>query len=326
MTGAIRTSKEQRSMSYPPILEAIKSQFETRLRSTAAASQGPQSLLEAMSYSLLVGGKRVRPVLLLATREMFPPGGVDPIPAACAIEFIHTYSLIHDDLPAMDNDDYRRGKPTSHKCFGEAMAILAGDALLTEAFGMLARAYRDSGDPAAVKVIAEIATAAGSAGMVGGQVLDTLSPERSPELAALERTHRMKTGALLLAPVRCGAILGGATTAELEALTRFGRMIGLAFQVVDDILDVVGTRETLGKTAGKDQVQGKATYPALMGLQDSRRYALELTDAARSALAPFGGRAEPLYAMARFISDQPSLFGNARSCEPARSSQAKASP
>jgi geranylgeranyl diphosphate synthase type II len=224
------------------------------------------------------------------------------LPAACAMEMIHTYSLIHDDLPAMDDDDFRRGNPTNHKVYGEATAILAGDALLTEAFILLSRP-EEGGDPVArLKVICEIAHASGSRGMVGGQVVDMESEGRGEiDLATLSYIHTHKTGALIRASVRSGAILGGATVESLAALTRYGDAIGLAFQIADDILDVEGTTEELGKDAGSDQARGKATYPALVGLEASKARAQELVQMALDALAPFDERAEPLRAIASYI-------------------------
>ena len=237
----------------------------------------PASLHGSMRYSVFAGGKRVRPVLLLAACEAVG-GEVEPaLPAACAMEMIHTYSLIHDDLPAMDDDDFRRGNPTNHKVYGEATAILAGDALLTEAFILLSRS-EDAGDASArLRVIHEIARAAGSRGMVGGQVVDMESEGKGAiDLAILSYIHTHKTGALIRASVRAGAILGGAKEQGLEALTRYGDAIGLAFQIADDILDVEGTTEQLGKDAGSDQARGKATYPALVGLDASKQRAQEL--------------------------------------------------
>ena len=262
----------------------------------------PASLHGSMRYSVFAGGKRVRPILLLAACEAV--GGQVPaaLPAACAMEMIHTYSLIHDDLPAMDDDDFRRGNPTNHKVYGEATAILAGDALLTEAFILLARS-EDGPHPAArLRVIHEIAHASGSRGMVGGQVVDMESEGKGEiDLATLSYIHTHKTGALIRASVRAGAILGGASTESLAALTRYGEAIGLAFQIADDILDVEGTTEELGKDAGSDQARGKATYPALVGLEASKARAEELVQMALDALARFDERAEPLRAIASYI-------------------------
>lgn len=288
-------------MKYPRVLEAQREKVEEALKSAVAGCAGPKPLLEAMAYSLLAGGKRVRPVLLLATAGVFPPASLDPMPTACALEFIHTYSLIHDDLPPMDNDDYRRGKLTSHKKFGEALAILAGDALLTEAFGLIVRSYPDEGGRLAAELIAELSAAAGADGMVGGQVLDML--DRGPPLAReeLERVHRMKTGALIVAAVRCGAILCRAGEPERLALDRYAQRIGLAFQVADDYLDVVGSKEQLGKSVQKDETRKKTTFSSLLGLQASRDYARVLAEEAKRELLVFGESAEALRSMAEFI-------------------------
>ena len=266
-----------------------------------AGGELPASLHGSMRYSVFAGGKRVRPVLLMAACEAVGGDLQQALPAACAMEMIHTYSLIHDDLPAMDDDDFRRGSPTNHKVFGEATAILAGDALLTEAF-ILFSGSGEGIDPAArLRVIHEIAYAAGSRGMVGGQMVDMESEGKEVDLATLSYIHTHKTGALIRASVRAGAILGGATQQGLDALTRYGDAIGLAFQIADDILDVEGTTEELGKDAGSDQARGKATYPALVGLEASKGRARELVQMALDALAPFDERAEPLRAIASYI-------------------------
>lgn len=266
-----------------------------------AGAELPASLHGSMRYSVFAGGKRVRPILLLAACEAVGGTLETALPAACAMEMIHTYSLIHDDLPAMDDDDFRRGNPTNHKVFGEATAILAGDALLTEAFILLSR--EDGGDPhARLKVIHEIAGASGSRGMVGGQQVDMESEGKHDiDLPLLSYIHTHKTGALIRASVRAGAILGGASDDQLRKLTRFGEAIGLAFQIADDILDVEGTTEQLGKDAGSDEARGKATYPALVGLEASKERARELVDMALAALENFDERAEPLRAIASYI-------------------------
>ncbi|HBA89190.1 MAG TPA: polyprenyl synthetase [Geobacter sp.] len=262
----------------------------------------PASLHGSMRYSVFAGGKRVRPVLLLAACEAVGGTVKSALPAACAMEMIHTYSLIHDDLPAMDDDDFRRGNPTNHKVFGEATAILAGDALLTEAFILLA-GDGEGIDPAArLRVIHEIAYAAGSRGMVGGQMVDMESEGKEEiDLATLSYIHTHKTGALIRASVRAGAIIGGAGEERLALLSRYGEAIGLAFQIADDVLDVEGTTEELGKDAGSDQARGKATYPALVGLEASKARACELVDMALQALESFDDRAEPLRAIASYI-------------------------
>ena len=230
------------------------------------------------------------------------------LPVACALECIHTYSLIHDDLPAMDDDDFRRGRPTSHKVFGEANAILAGDALLTEAFRLLADPVANVGhDPAVLlRVIEAVARCAGSQGMVGGQVVDMEAEGQPIDLATLQYIHTRKTGALFLASIQAGAWLGGGNDRQVAALTRYGETAGLAFQIADDILDIVGDQATLGKDVGSDQARGKATYPALLGLSEARRRAEELRDLALAALESLDSGAEPLRAIARYIVDRTS--------------------
>lgn len=264
----------------------------------SAADAAAGRLHEAMRYSLLGGGKRLRPVLALAACEAV--GG--PLEAAmdfaCAIEMIHTYSLIHDDLPCMDDDDLRRGRPTNHKIYGEAIATLAGDALLTDAFWVLAKS---AAPPAALlATVAELAAAAGSAGMVAGQAIDLLGEGRTMTMEELEYLHRRKTGALFIAAVRGGARLGGAGEAQLEALEAYARALGLAFQVIDDILDVEASTEQMGKRTGKDLAHGKNTYPGLIGLDQSWRFARELECRAHQALDGFDQRAEPLRSLASF--------------------------
>ncbi|HEV3331579.1 MAG TPA: farnesyl diphosphate synthase [Bryobacteraceae bacterium] len=260
----------------------------------------PETIHRALRYSLFAGGKRIRPILCIeAARSVArPPGGI--VAAACSLELIHTYSLIHDDLPALDNDDYRRGKLTNHKVFGEAMAILAGDALLTLAFQVLAQL--DSPPDRKTRLIAELATAAGTVGgMIGGQVADLEGEGKPPDAALLESIHRAKTGALLRASTRMGAIFAGATTAQYEALSCYGEHIGLAFQIVDDILDVEESSEALGKTAGKDAAQHKITFPAVYGLEASRRMAEEECARAHQVLDLFGKSAAGLHELADLI-------------------------
>ena len=286
-------------MPYPPELESLRVRSEAGLQALFAGCDGPDRLREAMAYSLFAGGKRLRPALVVAARELFKTPGADPMPAACALEFIHTYSLIHDDLPAMDDDDLRRGLPTNHVRFGQALAILAGDGLLTEAFGLLARHYPDQ--PCAIRLVGELATAAGAAGMVGGQVLDVDQAGQSLDRAGLESIHRLKTGALMVAAVRCGGLLGGADEGALTDLTAYGRAVGLAFQVADDVLDVIGDRSQLGKTAGKDAAQGKNTYVGLLGLQGAQAETVALTRLAEERIIRFGPRAAPLRALAGYI-------------------------
>jgi len=262
----------------------------------------PASLHRAMRYSIFAGGKRLRPVLLLAACEAV---GGDPraaLPAACAVEMVHTYSLVHDDLPAMDDDDFRRGRPTSHRVFGEATAILAGDGLLTQAFIQLSNG--DYPPELAVKLVGILAHAIGSQGMVGGQVADMEAEGREVELPLVEYIHAHKTGALLLACVQLGALVGGADEEALRALTRYGEAAGLAFQIADDILDVTGTLEEIGKDAGSDQARNKATFPAVLGVEAARRRAGELQQLALDAIRPLGERARPLAAIADYIVDR----------------------
>lgn len=260
----------------------------------------PTTLHQAMRYSLFAGGKRMRPALVLAAAQACGGRVADALPLACAVECIHTYSLVHDDLPAMDNDDYRRGKPTNHKVFGEGIAILAGDALLTQAFEIAAQArswprypHRD--------LILEIAYASGSLQLIAGQVADLEGEGRKTTPAQLKYIHERKTSALLCCSARLGGMSANGSPAQLRALTDFGYHVGLAFQVIDDILDVTQTSEKLGKTAGKDTRAQKATYPAIVGLEKSRKIATQLTDKAFAALRPFRGRAVALEALAEFL-------------------------
>lgn len=264
----------------------------------------PHSLHKSMRYSVFAGGKRVRPILMLAACQAVGGDTERAIPAACAMEMIHTYSLIHDDLPAMDDDDFRRGNPTNHKVFGEAIAILAGDALLTEAFRLISNpAFAAGCDPVArLAVIHEIANCAGSCGMVGGQVVDMESEGKSDiDLPTVQYIHTHKTGALIKASVVAGALLGGADEQKLAAITRYGEAAGLAFQIADDILDIEGTTEEIGKDAGSDVARGKATYPAVMGLAAAKVEAKAMMDEAMRALDVFAGEADPLREIAAYI-------------------------
>lgn len=263
----------------------------------------PQGLHKAMHYSLFAGGKRLRPVLVLAASAAVGGSEAEALNTACAFECVHTYSLIHDDLPAIDNDDLRRGRPTCHKAFGEATAILAGDALLTVAFELVARTKTRSA-ARLVKVISELSRAAGSMGMIGGQMVDIESEGTAVSFPVLEYIHIHKTGELILAAVRCGAILGGADRAQMDALSKYARGIGLAFQIADDILDVEGSAEEMGKNTGGDELKGKATYPALIGLDESRARAEELVSMAVASLEGFDAKADPLRAIARYIVDR----------------------
>jgi len=263
-------------------------------------SAPPESIHKAMRYSLFAGGKRIRPILCMAAAEAVSdaPEGIES--AACALELIHTYSLIHDDLPALDNDDLRRGRPTCHKVFGEAIAILTGDALLTLAFQVLSQI--DCAAERRVRLMEELATAAGTVGgMIGGQVSDLEGEGKPPDAALLDSIHRAKTGALLRASLRMGGIYGGADQDQLNALSCFGEHVGLAFQIVDDVLDVEQSSEALGKTAGKDAEQHKITFPAVYGLERSRQMAAQQRAAAHQALRPLGERAERLRQLADLI-------------------------
>ena len=263
-------------------------------------STKPATIHKAMRYSLFAGGKRMRPALVLAAAAACGGRETDALPLACAVECIHTYSLVHDDLPAMDNDDYRRGKLTNHKVFGEGIAILAGDALLTQAFEIAAQArswprysHRD--------IVSEIAKASGSLQLIAGQVADLEGEGKKTSIAQLKYIHERKTSALLCCSARFGGMSANCSVAQLKALTDFGYHVGLAFQVIDDILDVTQTSEKLGKTAGKDTKAQKATYPSIVGLEKSRKIAADLTSKAFAALKPFKGKAVALEALAEFL-------------------------
>ena len=266
-----------------------------------AEDVAPFSIHKAMRYSVFAGGKRIRPILAIASARAVSDSADAVENAAATLEMIHTYSLIHDDLPAMDNDDLRRGRPTCHKVFGDALAILAGDALCTLAFEVLSR-LREIGAERKVRLIEELGRASGTVGgMIAGQVHDIEGEGRTPSAPLLEQIHRAKTGALLRASVRMGAIYGGATPEELESLTDYGERVGLAFQIVDDILDVEQTSEKLGKTAGKDQEQQKITFPAVFGLERSRQMAEQERLNAHAALQNFDDRADRLRQLADLV-------------------------
>jgi geranylgeranyl diphosphate synthase type II len=288
-------------MKLPPFFEEDRRLVDAELeRLLPAENKRPSLIHQAMRYSVFAGGKRIRPILCLEAFRIFSSKTAAVLPVACALEFIHTYSLIHDDLPALDNDDLRRGRPTCHKQFGEAMAILAGDALLTLAFETLSSAPVPPAER--VALIREIASAAGTRdGMVGGQVadLEAEGKEVTPEM--LEYIHRSKTAALIRASILSGAIAGGASRGDQDLLRTFGGLIGWAFQVTDDILDVEESSAALGKTAGKDQAQKKATYPALFGLTKSHEFARELATRAMGALETFGARAANLRELGEFL-------------------------
>ncbi|HSB07695.1 MAG TPA: farnesyl diphosphate synthase [Thermodesulfobacteriota bacterium] len=265
----------------------------------------PISLHQAIRHSLFAGGKRIRPILSIASFEAVGGKGDGILPFACALEMIHTYSLIHDDLPAMDNDDYRRGKPTCHKLFGEAIAILAGDGLLAEAFRLMShRSHWDPlpcGQEVALDMIHEVAQAAGISGIVGGQVVDIESEGKEVDLATVQYIHSHKTGAMIKASVKVGAGLGGGDEETLKVFAYYGEKAGHAFQIADDILNVVGKAELMGKKTGSDRSRGKATYPSVLGLEESKRKARELVESAIDALIPYGPEADPLRDIARFI-------------------------
>lgn len=266
----------------------------------------PMTLHESMRYSLFAGGKRVRPILAIAAAEAVGTPTKAILPIASSLELIHTYSLIHDDLPAMDNDDYRRGKPTNHKVYGEALAILAGDALLTLAFDLCSRRdLLDRLDPLRqVHIIHELAVGAGNLGMVGGQVLDIQAENKDIDLATLQTMHTHKTGMLIRAAVRMGAIAASATPLQLERLTGYAEDVGLAFQIADDVLNVTGTREQLGKNANTDAQRGKKTYPTFYGVEGARALAEQCTNRAINRLETFDAKADPLRELARYITSR----------------------
>ena len=263
----------------------------------------PSTIHKAMRYPVFAGGKRLRPILCIAASEACGGAIEDAMPAACAVELVHTYSLVHDDLPCMDDDDLRRGRPTTHKVFGEATAVLTGDALLTEAFALVAQTP-DTNRYTARDYVTELARAGDSRRLIGGQILDLEGEGRELTKRDLVRIHEAKTAALLTASLRLGGMSANATPAKLQALTDFGYNLGLAFQVIDDILDVTQSTETLGKTAGKDAAVDKATYPAILGLDRSRKEAHLLTNKALDALKTFGSQAYYLKAIAHHLLDR----------------------
>jgi geranylgeranyl diphosphate synthase, type II len=289
----------------------VKKYFERRRRQVDEAlerwlvdeNEFPPQVHRAMRYSLFAGGKRLRPILSLAAAEAVGGRATESLPIACALELIHTYSLIHDDLPSMDNDDLRRGMPTSHKVFGEAVAILAGDALLTEAFQLLTRPDLMKKIPQGrrLKAIHVIALGAGSRGMVGGQVMDIAAEGKEMKPEVLEYIHSHKTGALIAASIVAGGLVGGGSSREIQALEKYGRKLGLAFQIIDDLLDVQGDESELGKAVRKDQGKGKATYPALFGVENSRKQAERCIEGAIAHLRSFNGSANPLRSIAKYI-------------------------
>jgi geranylgeranyl diphosphate synthase type II len=298
------SSQPESSFDLSTYLAKRKEAIEVALDSAVPVIY-PEKIYEAMRYSLLAGGKRLRPILCLASCELAGGTTSMAMPTACALEMIHTMSLIHDDLPAMDNDDYRRGKLTNHKVYGEDIAILAGDGLLTYAFEFIATKTENVPPQQVLQTIAHLARASGAAGLVGGQVVDLESEGKTDvSLETLNYIHAHKTGALLEACVVCGAILASASEADLQRLSRFAKNIGLAFQIIDDILDITATQEELGKTAGKDVQAGKVTFPSLWGIDESRRQASQLVAEAKDQLAVFGSKALPLLAIADFITSR----------------------
>lgn len=280
--------------------ERIKLIEAALLKELGAETALVPRLAESMEYSLMAGGKRLRPILVMAAADAVGARGTDFVQAACGIEMIHTYSLIHDDLPAMDNDDYRRGKLTNHKVFGEALAILAGDALLTQAFEVI---LRQQGVPAQVllEVLREMSIAAGPNGMVGGQVIDMLSEGKRISMEELRKMHMGKTGALFRAAIRSGAILGGASEAQLAALTTYADCFGLAFQITDDILDVVGDEAVIGKPVGSDERNEKSTYVTLTSLDKAKKLAADTVQQALEALEIFGDEAKFLRDLVKML-------------------------
>lgn len=304
LVSEMQSPQPESSFNLIAYLAERKATIEVALDSAIPVAY-PEKIYEAMRYSLLAGGKRLRPILCLATCELLGGTVEMAMPTACALEMVHTMSLIHDDLPAMDNDDYRRGRLTNHKVYGEDIAILAGDGLLSYAFEFIAANTRNVPPQQVLQVIARLGHTVGAAGLVGGQVVDLESEgltEVSEETLTFIHTH--KTGALLEACVVCGAVLAGAEVADLQRLSRYAQNIGLAFQIIDDILDVTSTSEELGKTAGKDVEAKKVTYPSLWGLEASERQAKQLVEEAKAELASFGEKATPLLAIADFITSR----------------------
>lgn len=288
-------------------LEDTRQEIDRFLESVVPDARTPPTTLhESMRYSLFAGGKRVRPILTVAAAQAVAPSAKGILPVASSLELIHTYSLIHDDLPAMDNDDYRRGKLTNHKVYGDAMAILAGDALLTLAFDLCSDPdLVDSMDSSRqVRLIHELAHGSGNLGMVGGQVLDIQAENQDIDLATLQNIHVHKTGKLIRAAVRMGAICAGASPTELASLTAYAEDVGLAFQIADDVLNVTGTREELGKNANTDAQRGKKTYPTFYGVDGARKLAADCTDRALSRLSKFDGKADALRELAKYITSR----------------------
>ena len=301
----LQKMKEQATFNLEAYLQERQKLCETAL-DMAIPVIYPEKIYQSMRYSLLAGGKRLRPILCLAACEMIGGTISMAMPTACAMEMVHTMSLIHDDLPAMDNDDYRRGRLTNHKVYGEDIAILAGDGLLAYAFEFVATQTPETVSRERVlQVIARLGKALGAAGLVGGQVVDLDSEGKSDiSLETLNFIHNHKTAALLEASVVCGGIVAGASSQDIQKLTSYSQNIGLAFQIIDDILDITATQEQLGKTAGKDLIAKKVTYPSLWGLEESRSKAQQLIEAACQELETFGKLAHPLQSLAYFITSR----------------------
>ena len=291
------------SFNFEEYLLNTKAFVEKALEASLGPER-PEKLRESMRYSLLAGGKRLRPILCLAACELAGGKKEQALPTAVALEMIHTMSLIHDDLPAMDNDDLRRGRPTNHKVYGDAVAILAGDALLTRAFEMVALRTFDVPSDRLIKVVGELSLISGAPGLVGGQVVDLECEGKEVDLETLEYIHLHKTGALLKGCVTCGALIAGAGDKLLNSLSIYAKGIGLAFQIVDDILDLTSSSDVLGKTAGKDLIADKTTYPKLIGLDESRKRAKDLVSEAKEALDPWRKDAGPLLALADYITSR----------------------
>ncbi|MBT3181068.1 MAG: polyprenyl synthetase family protein [Deltaproteobacteria bacterium] len=293
-------------MELKSYLKDRKALVEAEMSKSIGDSGIPETLQKAMNYSLEAGGKRLRPILVFAGAEAVGGSHDMVMPAAVAIEMVHTFSLIHDDLPAMDDDSLRRGKPTNHKVFGEAHAILSGDALLVEAFSVLAGACNSSNQENILSVVSDLAHASGGRGMTGGQIIDIDSTNRKIDEAELTHLHMLKTGALLRFSCTAGAKLCGATEDQIEALDNYGRDIGLAFQIADDILDIEGDQELLGKDVGSDQGNLKSTFPSLIGLDESKKRSADLIERAISGLSIFDEKAEPLRLLAKYIIERKS--------------------
>jgi len=295
-------------MEIKSYLKEKKEIVDSFLKEHFFPPSSPPVLKEAITYSLFAGGKRIRPILALAAYEACGGDSEEILSFASSIELIHTYSLIHDDLPAMDNDDLRRGNPTNHKVFGEGMAILAGDGLLTEAFFMMSNSLSNKNikNTALIRAIKELAFASGIHGMVSGQAQDLLSENSEPDKKTLFFIHKHKTAALITASVRAGAILAGSNKVVLNAITRYGENIGLAFQVIDDILDIEGDTDELGKTTGSDVRKKKMTYPAIYGLEPSKKKAEDIVSEAIYAIKDFSDRAEPLRGIAKYLLERKS--------------------